>query len=92
MSALKRAPDIRTLKDDFQKVKTAVAGDTRFSAEAVLFIAESLTRIEALLDRLATPEKPKKKPTAWQKFFGAGMKQGKTPAEIGAEWKRRGAA
>jgi len=30
--------------------------------------------------------------TAWQRFFGAGIKAGKTPQQVGAEWRSRRSA
>lgn len=44
--ALKRAKNLRELKEQFNEVSSTIAGDTRWSAQAILFIAEALTRLE----------------------------------------------
>jgi hypothetical protein len=57
-------------------------------------------RMEALIMLLACAEKilallSKREPrplTAWQRFFGAGIKAGKTPQQVGAEWRSRRSA
>ena len=94
MSGLKAAKDLKDLRAHFATIHSTVAGDTRFSAQAILFLSERLSRIESLLEeqlKLArqaeTKAKAKRPLTEWQRFFGAGMKAGKTPAEIGAEWR-----
>lgn len=84
MGKLRRATDIKELRRDFDSIRSTVAGDTRFGAQAIMFIAEKLDAL--------TRAAPKREPTAWQRFFAAGMKAGKTPAEIGAEWRARRAA
>jgi len=84
---LKRTTSIKELQREFASIKTTVAGDTRFGAQAILFIAERLTNIEALLEKGAA--KKKRQPTEWQRFFAAGMKKGKTAAEIGSEWRSK---
>ena len=92
MSKLTRAKDLLQLRDQFETIRSTVAGDTRFSAQAILFLSERLSRIESLLEeqlKLARQAKTKvkRRPTEWQRFFAAGMKAGKTPAAIGAEWR-----
>lgn len=96
MAGLKAAKDLKDLRGEFASIRSAVAGDTRFSAQAILFLSERLTRIEALLEqqikiarRVEAKAKPKRPKTAWQDFFAAGMKAGKSPAEVGAEWRER---
>jgi len=96
VSKLTRAKDLLQLRDQFETIRSTVAGDTRFSAQAILFLSERLSRIESLLEeqlKLArqaeTKAKAKRPLTEWQRFFAAGMKAGKTPAEIGAEWRGR---
>jgi hypothetical protein len=87
---LKAAHDIKELRAQFNTIKSTVAGDTRFGAQAILFVAERLVSIEALLAKGQAPKK--RAPSAWQRFFAAGMKAGKTPAEIGREWRSRKSA
>jgi len=81
MAGLRRTTDIKELRREFDSIRSTVAGDTRFGAQAIMFIAEQLDAL--------TREKPRRKPSEWQKFFARGMKAGKTPAEIGAEWRAR---
>lgn len=92
MAVLKRAKDLKDLRSQFDSIRSIVAGDTRFGAQAILFVSERLARIEVLLEqqvKLAqqSQARPKRRPTEWQRFFAAGMKAGRTPAEIGAAWR-----
>lgn len=80
-SKLRRTTDIKELRAEFDTIRSTVAGDTRFGAQAIMFIAEKLDAL--------TRERPVRKPSEWQKFFAKGMKAGKTPTEIGAEWRAR---
>lgn len=91
---LEQANDIKALRKQFDSIKSSVAGDTRFGAQAILFLAERLVSIEALLSKSATDKylrqsRKKRPPSEWQKFFAAGMKAGKTATEIGAEWRAK---
>lgn len=84
---------VKTL-DDLRRaakaVNSGVAGDTIFGAKALLFIAERMVAIEARLVAVAAvAPKKRRAPSRWNRFFAAGMKDGKTPAQIGAEWKAR---
>lgn len=94
MKGLKPAKDLRDLRQQFDSIHSTVAGDTRFSAQAVFFLSEQLSRIERLLGqqlKLAqrVETKVKRPPTEWQRFFAAGMKAGQTPAQIGEAWRAR---
>lgn len=42
--------------------------------------------LEQILESL---KKPRRKVSAWNKFFAAGVKAGKTPAQISKEWRER---
>lgn len=64
-------------------------GDRRFQVRTTRLIVERLIGIENALLARPTQVRKKRPPTAWQEFFAAGMKAGKTPAEIGAEWRAR---
>jgi hypothetical protein len=92
--SLTRVKSIKELKHEFSTIQSTVAGDTRFSAQAILFMAECIDRMEntlasqlALMNRQVS--KQKRPVTEWQHFFGEGIKAGKTPAEIGAEWRTK---
>jgi hypothetical protein len=83
---VKPVETVAELRAELKQVRTGVSGDTIFSAKAVLFIAERLVNIErALVKRNGK----RKKPSAWNLFFADRMKAGKSPAEIGAEWRER---
>lgn len=87
-----RVDNVRELHSAFKSVKSVCAGDTRFMAQSSQFMAEHLVNIESLLLQLVElqqPRRPKRKPTEWQRFFARGMKAGKTPKQIGAEWRVR---
>lgn len=82
MARLARPTDIKALRREFDSICSTVAGDTRFGAQAIMFIAERL-------DELTRLKPQRRQPSEWQRFFARGMKAGKTPAEIGAEWRAR---
>lgn len=84
--ALDSARDIKELRRQFGTIKSTVAGDTRFGAQAIMFVAERLVSIETLLQKGAKPKPPQ---SEWQKFFARGMKAGKTAAQVGEEWRAR---
>jgi hypothetical protein len=75
-----RCDTIDELRRAFDEIKSVVAGDTRFMAQALMFLAErsvvSIPRVQ-------------RKPTEWQRFFAKGMKAGKSPAQIAEEWRTR---
>lgn len=83
---LESARDIKDLRKQFGTIKSTVAGDTRFGAQAILFVAERLVSIEKLLEQQAGAKK-KRQPSEWQRFFARGMKAGKTATQIGEEWR-----
>lgn len=76
-----RCDTIDELRTAFDEIKSIVAGDTRFMAQALMFLAERSVA--------TTPERKKRPPTEWQKFFAKGMRAGKSPAQIAEEWRKR---
>lgn len=88
---IKRARSIQEVRGAFDQIASTTAGDTRFMAQCSLYIAERLASIEGKLDALSVERtrRPKRRPTEWNRFFARGMKAGKTPAQIGAEWRER---
>jgi hypothetical protein len=66
---------ITELKKEFNKIKSVVTDDTRFIAEATLFMARKLDNIERLLS------KKKRQPTEYQLKVGQYMKEGKPMQE-----------
>jgi hypothetical protein len=84
MARLQRTTEIKELRREFDSIRSTCAGDTRFVAQALMFIAERLDAV--------TRGKATRKPSEWQRFFGRGIKAGKTPAQIGEEWRARGGA
>lgn len=76
-----RCDTIDELRAAFDQIKSIVAGDTRFTAQALMFLAERSV--------VATPEREKRPPTEWQKFFAKGMRAGKSPTQIAEEWRKR---
>ena len=69
------------LEDAFHAIKSLVAGDTLFMAQALLFIAKQLEK---------PPEKKtKRKPSAWQKFLSEGLRSGKSIQTVAAEWQAK---
>lgn len=75
---------IEELRRAFDDIKSCVAGDTRFMAQALLFLAE-----HAVSQKPVQKPGPKRKPSEWQRFLGDAMRQGKTIQEAAAEWRRK---
>jgi hypothetical protein len=66
------------------------AGDREFSKRVAFLAIERLERIEDALDalvELSAIGRKKRKPNAYSRFFAEGMKAGKTPKQIGEEWR-----
>lgn len=83
---MKRATTVSELREEMRTIKTNWSRDTAFAARALMLIAEQLERIEKkLVTRSAFRVPPR--PSKWQQFFAAGMKSGKTPAQISVEWR-----
>lgn len=76
-----RCDEIDELRAAFDEIKSIVAGDTRFMAQALMFLAEQSNR--------QMPQRAPRKPSAWNQFFAKGMKAGKSPAQIAKEWRER---
>lgn len=85
MKPIESLPELRR---ELQRTTSGVAGDTIFSAKAVLFICERLVSIEKSLAH-QNGAKSKRKPSEYQRFFARGMKAGKSAAQVGAEWRER---
>ena len=100
---MKPAKNLADLKQRLVDTQSVVAGDTKFTAIGILFLAEQQERLVGLhlrqilastdlahaaaaLVRAVERRSTKRQPTAWQRYFGDGMKAGKTAAEIGAQW------
>lgn len=77
--------DIKELQREFRQVRGGVAADTIFMAKAAMLSCEML----AELLRKQPRKRDRRKPTAWQKFVGEGMRQGKSLQVIAKEWKQR---
>jgi hypothetical protein len=83
---LHRARTIGELREEFADIRSTTAGDVRFNAQAAMFIAEHLIKIEEALTRRGGA---KRQPSEWQKFFAKGLKAGKSAREVAAEWQAR---
>jgi hypothetical protein len=112
---MKPAKNLAELRKCLLDVSTCVAGDTKFTAMAILFLAEqqdeqlrliyrqmivvhelaqaasalgrAVERQSARLAQRRTGDGQRRQPTAWNRFFGEGIKAGKTPTEIATEWR-----
>jgi hypothetical protein len=71
---------IEDLRIAFDEIKSVVAGDTRFMAQALLFIAEQANQVRV---------KPKRPRSAWQQFLSDELKQGKTMQQVASDWRRK---
>lgn len=70
---------IEELRAAFSGIPAFHGGDSRFMAQALMFLAER---------SVAIPPRTRK-PSEWNKFFAKGMKDGKAPGQIAREWKER---
>lgn len=82
----KPAKTLADLQERFAKGGAWPIDRELFHSAALMYIAERLTGIEAAL---STKKGRSRKPSAWNRFFAAGMKAGKAPALIGEEWRQR---
>lgn len=86
---LSEAQNIKELRVVLHSVRTVWAGDTRFAATALMFVAKKLAAIETLLAAQVAAPRKKRRPSKWQRFYGDGMKAGKAPKQIADEWRAR---
>ena len=74
---------IQHLRRAFGDIKSGTAGDVIFIAQAMMYLCEQAAQRR---------NKPRRPQTPWQRYFGAGIKAGKAPQQIGAEWRARRSA
>lgn len=80
---MKQCKTIRELQSEFHTIKSIVSGDTRFGAQALMFMAERI-------DALGSPKKRAKRPlTPWQRAMRDGLKAGKSIQQISEEYRAR---
>ena len=75
---MRKYQTIGELRSEFRKIKSIVAGDTWFVAQALMFLINNLS------PRIL---KIKRKPTDWSIFLGSRLREGKTIQEASKEWK-----
>lgn len=91
----KKEVNVRTLPQLEEALKRVPSGYDRKHEQTMLlgaFIADQLVEIRDALHAqapLSARPKHRRVQTDWQRFFAAGMKAGKSPALIGAEWSER---
>ena len=78
---MKKCKTIQDLRNKYTKVNSGVAGDTTFTATALMFI------VELLIIKKPKP-KQKRKPTKWNKLCAEQMKLGKSTKEISKLYKQ----
>ena len=84
--------NVRTIAQLEEALKSAPSrGYGREHAQTMLlgeFIAEQLIEINQALTNRSVRSRSSR-PSDWNRFFAAGMKAGKSPTQIGAEWQAR---
>lgn len=85
--SLKPCKTIEDVRENFTSIKSTVAGDTRFGAQALLFIAERLH--DLTVDKKLSEMRQKRPLTEWQKFIKAGLKAGQPITQLATEWHAR---
>jgi len=83
---MKKVESLKELREELEKVSTYASDDTRFTAKAVLFIAEQLDKLIKVTRR--TGRKPQK-PSKYNLFVGKMVKRGLTFKQAAKEWKKR---
>ena len=83
--------NVRTIPQLEQALRRVPPGYDRKHDQLMLlgsFIAERLVEIEQSLTN-RTVRRRNTRPSDWNRFFAAGMRAGKSPALIGAEWQEQ---
>ena len=81
---MKKCRNIEDVSVAFEEIKSIVAGDTKFMAEAVYFNSKKLNEISSYLYQMACDIKTmakkeiKRKPTKWNKFVQKKQSEGIT--------------
>jgi len=89
----KKVGELKTLMGSLRNVWSE---ESLTSLKGVVYIAERLSAIEALIyqmacdskARLRKPAKKARKPSQWQRFFADGSRAGKSAKQIADEWKK----
>lgn len=79
MGKSKRVNTIEELRSEFDNHEPFTTYQ-RFMAQALMFLAENSAKPSL---------GEKRKPSAWNTFFGKGMQAGKSPSQIAKEWRER---
>lgn len=76
----------RSVQEMTEELKTwTPSWGNQVSTRAIIYACQKLDEIAELLRG-----KPRRrKPSAWNAFFSHGMKSGKSPGQIGKEWRLR---
>lgn len=88
--AIRRCDSIKELRREFASIKSVVAGDTRFGAQALLFMCEKLEQVSLLQISQVRKVRKKRAPTAWTQAISKGMREGKSITQIAEEYKSKG--
>ncbi len=81
---MKKVENIEELNEEFKGIKTVVAGDTRFTAQAILYLCEKMDELIATVK-----PRPKRPLSDWQCFMAQCMREGKSIQEAGRLWRER---
>lgn len=88
----KTTVDVRTLRQLEDHLNRVRYGFDRKHEQVMivgLFIAERLVEIEDALVGRKVRGRRGTGPSEWNRFFADGMRAGKSPTQIGAEWQER---
>jgi len=77
------------LQESYLKLESWTLGPMakQVEIEATIMLCGYIEELVVALRR-----RPRHQQSAWQRFFGAGIKAGKTPQQVGAEWRSRRSA
>lgn len=76
-----------TAEMEKELTKWSPSWGNQISTRAILYACHKLDEIAQLLRE--KPKRAKRKPSAYNKFFSAGIKAGKTFQQIGSEWRQK---
>jgi len=84
---MKGYKNLKQIEKGCKEVKSVVSGDTSFMYKCYPFICKQLVEINEKIGKVS--KRKKYKPSAWNRFAGEYLRQGKTIKEAAKAWKEQ---
>lgn len=84
-----RYTNLGEAKAGLKRVRRHWSEETMHNTKVLMLVLQELRMIHQELATQRVTKPKKQKTTEWQRFFGRGMKAGKPPKQIAAEWRTR---